>query len=407
MKIIKQSHRFVTLVVASLLLFSCESDDTTDDPVLQIDPPIELSCNYFSNNPNAVLEDNPNAPVDYIVSCKMSIPDDVTIEPGVTIAFQTNTGFAILETGSLKAIGTVNKPITFTGVDKERGAWGGIYFNSNDSKNEFNHTILEYAGGTAVYGGSSEKGGIVYGPGSSLKLTNSLIQHCTGWGINLYYTVNEERTTIESNTFKENAIPLQISSAMIDVVKSNNQFIDNTINKVEVKNTFSIGGGNKTMHKLSVPYSIVNGNGVFSIAEGNLVIQPGTVIEMGAGKYIEIRASGSLKAVGTSSEKIIIRGDVEAPGGWQNIQFHTTSSPNNQFKHVIIKHAGAGANPNSNIHIRGAVYLGYAPTVLIEDTHFEDILSCIIYSDQHGMGNLTIGANVTSTNVNTANLDCP
>ncbi len=409
---VNRSVFFIASLFGMMFISSCSTDDDTngadDDPILQTDSPIELDCHYFSNNPNAVLEDNPNAAVDYVVSCKMPISDDVTIMPGVTIAFKTDAGFWVQEAGSLKAIGMTDKKITFTGVDKAIGSWGGIFFASNDPKNELNHTIVEYAGGSAVSSATNTRGGVVIGPSSSLNLKNNIIQHCKGWAVNLYYTANESHTTIEDNVFKENEIPLQISSAKIDIVKSSNQFITNGINKVEVINTFSIEGGNKTMYKLPVPYSITNGNGVFGIGNGaHLVIQPGTVIEMGTGKNIEVADGGSLKVVGTPSEEIIIRGAVEAPGAWGNIRFHTTTSPNNQFKHVVIKHAGEGANANSYIGTRGAIYIGYQAGLVMSDSHFEDIMSCVLFTDQHGIGNVQLGANITSTNTNTIGLeDC-
>lgn len=408
---VNRSVFFVASLFGIMFISSCSTDDDTngtdDDPILQTDPPIVIGCHYFSDNPNAVLEDNPNAAIDYIVTCNSTnIPDDVIIMPGVTIAFETNTGLWIRGGGSLKAVGTSDKKITFTGVDKARGAWAGIHFDSNDSKNELSYTIVEYSGGGESSWATSEKGGIVIGAGSSLKLTNSLIQHCKGWGVSLYYTANETHTTIENNIFKENEIPLQISSARIDIVKSSNQFIDNIINKVEVKNTFSITEGNKTMHKLPVPYSIINGNGVFGVGNGgHLVIQPGTVIEMGTGKNIEVADGASLKVVGTSSEEIIIRGAVEAPGAWGNIRFHSTTSPNNQFKHVVIKHAGGGANADSYIGARGAIYIGYQAGLVMSDSHFEDIMSCVLFTDQHGIGNVQLGENITSTNTNTVGLE--
>src|SRR5690606_39421443 len=51
------------------------------------------------------------------------------------------------------------------------------------------------------------------------------------------------------NTFKENEIPLQISSPFIGLVKGSNQFINNTVNKVEVKCEYPINDS-QTIHKL-------------------------------------------------------------------------------------------------------------------------------------------------------------
>lgn len=407
--IFKNLFRVTFITTGMFFISSCSTDDDSNDgdPILEVEPPIVLACNYFSENPNAILEDNPNAPVDYIVTCNgMSIPDDVTIKPGVTIAFESDASFWVKNEGSLNAVGTSDKPITFTGVDKERGAWGGIFFASNDPKNQMNYTIVEYSGGTASSWGSSQKGGVVIGSGASLKFKNNVVQHNKGWGLNLFYSANESNTTIESNTFKQNEIPLQISSPFVGLVKGDNQFIDNTLNRVEVRCEFPINN-DQTMHKLLVPYAIVNGSFDFRIGtEGNLTIEPGTIIEVGEDK--DIYVWGSLKAAGTISEKIIFRGATPEPGGWGRIAFESTTSPNNQLKNVVIQHAGAGANTTSDHYYnKGAVVLVYNPRLHIEDTHFEDVYSCAISNDHHGTHNLTVSG-ITKSNVNVVGIeDCP
>src|SRR5690606_36704141 len=142
------------------------------------------------------------APVDYVVTCNgTSITNDVTIEPGVKIAFKSDASFWVREDGYLKAIGTTSQPITFTGVEQSMGYWGGIYFGSDDSKNEIKNALIEYGGGTASSWSSSEKGGVVIGSGASLKFSNNVVQYCQAWGLNLYYSANESQTSIDNNTF--------------------------------------------------------------------------------------------------------------------------------------------------------------------------------------------------------------
>lgn len=389
----------VGILATGLFLGSCKKDEIDPPmPTTGTDPAITLNCNYFEQNPNAVLKDNPNAPVDYIVKCSsMNVPDDVTIEPGVTIAFETDAGFWVRADGSLHAVGTAEKPITFTGVNKERGSWGGVFYVSNNPKNEMNHTVFEYAGGKAVSWATEQKGGVVIGSGASLKFKNNLVQHCKNWGLSLYYSANDAATTIENNTFKENEKPLQVTMNFVGLVKGDNKFIDNTSNKAEISCQYAIDK-TQTLHKLPVPY-LVRGSFNFEIGnEGHLTIEPGTVIEMATDKRIIVR--GSLKTVGTASERIIIRGETEAPGSWGNIVYHS-SSPNNQIKYVDIKHAGA--SPNGYHMNRGAVALGSNSRLDIDNTHFEDIFSCIFYKVNPSV--LTWGSDITSTNVNVAGLE--
>lgn len=385
-------------LTAGLFLGACSTDDTNinPDPVdpIEIDPPITLSCDYFQKNPNAILKDNPNAPIDYIVSCKMAITDNVTIEPGVTIAFDTDAGFSV-GTGSLKAAGTADKKITFTGIIKSPGAWAGIYFESNDAKNELSHTIVEYAGGSR-FNSNNDLGNVILFNNTRIKFENNLIQYSKTYGLNQNYKVIT--TSIENNVFKENNIPLRLKVENIDILKSNNEFIGNTTNKVEVHIYTSQPNGNQTWRKLKVPYFTTTGTPLIEIT-GNLTIEPGVIIEMGEGTGFKVHENASLKIVGTPSEKIIIRGLNPASGSWKYIYYTHTQSPNNQIKHAEIMHAGA--NPSET---KGAIYLWASPRILIEDTHFEEILSCAINGLQAPGGinyqkNLIVGENVTYKNV--------
>lgn len=50
----------------------------------------------------------------------------LTIQPGVTVQFQTGVNAKLYVQGALTAIGTVTQPITFTGVVTTPGSWGGL-----------------------------------------------------------------------------------------------------------------------------------------------------------------------------------------------------------------------------------------------------------------------------------------
>lgn len=74
--------------------------------------------------------------------------------------------------------------------------------------------------------------------------------------------------------------------------------------------------------------------------EADVTIEPGVVIEFSSEAGIEVEANGSLNAVGTPTEKIILRGETATPGFWKEIEFKS-NNPNNVFEHVEIAHAGS------------------------------------------------------------------
>src|SRR5690606_21342611 len=95
MKNFRQTHRFTAVAVASLMLFSCSSDDDglePDDPTV-INPPIVLDCDFF--NTDQVLVDDPEAPVDYIITCETHVKAKLTVEPGVVIAFEPSAALFV------------------------------------------------------------------------------------------------------------------------------------------------------------------------------------------------------------------------------------------------------------------------------------------------------------------------
>lgn len=71
----------------------------------------------------------------------------LTIEPGVVIEFGAETALNIHEDGGgIKAIGTSDNPIIFTGISKVPKAWIGIYINSAHPENEIAHAEFRYSG---------------------------------------------------------------------------------------------------------------------------------------------------------------------------------------------------------------------------------------------------------------------
>lgn len=72
----------------------------------------------------------------------------------------------------------------------------------------------------------------------------------------------------------------------------------------------------------------------------DLVIEPGTVIAFGEGAAL--RVEGSIKAVGTSSERIVFKGQSEVKGFWDGILIGS-NSVKNELDYVDIRHTGNGS----------------------------------------------------------------
>lgn len=96
---------------------NCSKEDNPE-PSVGNHEAITLDCHYFLDNPNAILKDDPEAPVDYIITCEMKVTEKLTINPGVVIAFEQNAGSKFTEAASFKMEGTAAKPILLTGTEQ-------------------------------------------------------------------------------------------------------------------------------------------------------------------------------------------------------------------------------------------------------------------------------------------------
>lgn len=381
------------LLLFIFLMASCSSDDSVDQPVVVIQP-IELDCDYFLEN--RTLVDNPNAPIDYIISCNAQVRADLVIEPGVVIAFTQDAGLNFYENeSSIRAVGTANLPIILTGTNNVRGFWRGLFIDSTDPSNILDHVTISYAGGQA-FNSNGDRGNVIVYADASLTMTNCLITHSATSGLNARY--GGSNLTLENNSFTNNANPLLINYIYVGTTSATNNFIGNDLDRVLLYMYSSAFEENTTWKRINVPYRTFNG-GVSQIkANANLIIEPGTIIEMTAGSYINVTENGGLKAVGTSASPIIIRGETAAAGAWKGIKFDGTNVIN-EIAYAQI--SDAGEDPTNT---KGAVYLWYEAKLNIHDVQFNDLLVCGVYGRL--LGGASSNPNFTSSNLTFANTLC-
>jgi hypothetical protein len=138
------------------------------------------------------------------------IQADVTVQPGVTMLFNTNSGLMIGEgnAGSLNAKGTTAQPITFKGVNSGNGGWVGLSYTTNSLNNILQNCIIDGGGASnPPANNSNEKGNIVVGSlySSTAKLTiNSgvTVKNSASWGI--YQDINTNATVSSDIVYQNN-----------------------------------------------------------------------------------------------------------------------------------------------------------------------------------------------------------
>ena len=395
-KLLKNTFKNTTLFMLcalSLAAVSCSSDDSEPAAPINVDT-IQLDCDYFLEN--RTLVDNPDAPIDYIVSCVSQVRANLTIEPGVVIAFTPDSGLNFRETvSSINAVGTANKPIVFTGTQPTRGSWRGIIIFSGNASNIMEHVTVSYGGGES-FNSNDDRGNIIIYADGALTLKNCNVINSQTSGLNAVY--GNTSLTLQNNTFTGNAHPLLINTVYATQTSATDNYAGNDLDRILLYNYSVEFQTPSVWRNINVPYRVTTLYGSAVNARGELTIEPGVTIEMAPGTSINIRETGGLKMVGTAASPIIIRGVTDVPGAWKGINMDGTN-PMNEIGYAQI--SNAGEDPSTN---KGAVNLWYEAKLNIHDTQFKNLASCGVYGKL--FSGQSANPNYSSANLSFINTPC-
>jgi len=269
----------------------------------------------------------------------------LTIDPGSTVIFEEDTYNNLTIDGTLKAVGTEEKVITFTSEEKTDGAWEGIFIESA-SNNQLEHVVIEYANQGISFLGSGDK--------QVLSLKNSLITHSKKHGM---WIANKADFEMDNVTFTHNEIPVYIYAQFLPMLKGTNHYKDNTDNYVYVHADSSTSGiidEDSTWHKLSIPYRLV-GYSVNVEHNTTLTIEPGVTVEVA--NKIGFIVAGTLVSEGTADEPIVFTASQslkESGQTWKGISlkhneyFHDIQ--HHRLEHTTVEYADCGLSLEGDEH---------------------------------------------------------
>ena len=375
--------KFIVIAFCSLsmalLTTSCETTEPGD--IVVYDPgPIFLDCDHFSGTANRTLENDPDRAVDYVIPCQANVNVDITIERGTVIEFETDAGLKIFDSGSLSAIGTASEMIVFTGVNKSRGSWAGLYFESAANSNRLSYCHINYAGGTQ-FNSNADLGSIVAYAGCKINVDNCTLENSPSYGINANYS-SSYFNSLENNLFKNNGTPILVMGAAAHHVDKSNTFEGNTNSYVEVgaDDAFEgpLSGNTLTWQDLGIPYRIIATDygitKVLSIPNGKyLILEPGVELVFSANTGILVRDGAAFKAAGEEGGKqILMTGAEPISGFWGGIQFDFTNDPRNEISNATLEYA-AGTDWG------GAIFMWDDPTVNVYNVTFRGLQNCAFY----------------------------
>ena len=289
-------------------------------------------------------------PVDYVVSGRMYIEGNalLTIEPGVTIMFDSNDGgLTVEENAGISMVGTPDKPIVFTGPtnNPNNGSWNNILIHSVRNDNR-----LEYV--QFIRGGSQD--GQWRAPveiRGKVHMNNCLVDGSLSNGITTEYSGCFY--SFDNNTIKncaDYAWKTENNASLYEGVGNNNIFIANGKNMIFVDPSYYTLEDHVTLKRMSIPYYFPNG---YDIREAyKYTIEPGVTMLFGSNTGFVIAEATTFIADGTIDAPITIRGLEDEPGFWNGIRYSSNKQAS-IMNYVNISGGGYGNgwSESNNLYI--------------------------------------------------------
>ncbi|WP_198034350.1 right-handed parallel beta-helix repeat-containing protein [Dyadobacter tibetensis] len=270
---------------------------------------------------------------DYLIDGNISLLAELTIQPGVVVAFTENSFMDVKSNGGLKALGTADAHITFRGVESKENFWGGIRLNTEN--NQLKYVDIFNAGAADPLSKNQAAIHLTTTGKASVEIENCSITGNSGYGL-----LVEQGNTLKK--FSNNTLR-GYRNAAIRIDATNAQRLDKA--SLYASNVIEIGPSEiLDTESAEVVWPELNKGIVFRILSEVSVnagwkIAPGTVIEMGSDVAIMVH-KGYFLAEGTPENPITIRGQQNQAGYWRGILFQTNNSQN-ALVHTIIQDGGS------------------------------------------------------------------
>lgn len=288
------------------------------------------------------------------------------VEPGTVL--KTETAIDVQKDGAFVSRGTSSEPVTLTSskASPMGGDWPGIAFQAeSSSESALEHTMVEYAGAEAIS----------VNAGATVALFDVTIRAPEGIGVVLdngavvsaFDGVTVEDAGDSAFSVCSNHVTELGSLSSTGSVRDEIEVLQNSITVPSVWKNHGL------------PYHLVGGQTNNGSIQAELTLEAGVVILMDTAQGWNVNTGGSLKAVGTMMEPVVIRSAHASPatGAWGRITFAQTASTDSSFTWTTIRDGSSGVVTITDNQV--------AATELT----FENNLSCDV--DLNGTGALVDG----------------
>jgi hypothetical protein len=274
----------------------------------------------------------------------------LTIEPGVTVEFETNSRLNIQ--GTLIALGASDQPINFTSSNPTPGSWAGLNihnFGAQPALASLDFVEIEYGG----Y--NSSTGAALFIDNGVVTMTNSIIQSGAGYGI---YVADDLHPVISDIQILDNGKDaIRLTGARDDLKFTNLTATGNNENVIRVGG-YSDMQGDRRWQAAGIPYVFIGGAG--NGPGDRLTVDPGVEARFGSNLGLEI--GGALSAVGLPDQPITFTAITPTPGFWTGIRVSGTSASaaTAVLEYTTLEYGGSGFS-GANLFVNaGQVQVRYS-----------------------------------------------
>lgn len=269
----------------------------------------------------------------------------LTLEAGTIVEFGQGARIEAGFGGSITANGSGAAPIVFRGTNPSPGFWDGVRFVSLNAANQLDFVEISDAGDGGYAGVYVESTG-------SVSITNSRISNST---VGLNAENGGEISAFANNEFSGNGRVAEISPMHLTQLDDATDYDGSVSGNANSDNYLLVRSGDApsgTWPATDAPFRVLTNNTIDVI--GGVVVSPGATLEFESGARLDIESGGSLNAVGSASERIVLRGSSDAVGFWDGINV-VSNDANNVLAFVDVSDAGDAGYAGVYVQSTGAV----------------------------------------------------
>lgn len=337
----------------ALLLSACGGPVSADDPGQPLSP---ADCRETLTRELTVPTRLVNGPedCDYWLPAaaegrtRYVISSDVLIESGTVLVFGPRTQLSV-EGGSLRALGTEEHTVVFTGAEASPGYWDGICFSGN-RLSRLEHVELNW-GGHHPHPGVHCRGAVGgFSAGEPVDIVNTTVMGSYTNGLNVHHLQLGEFSGNSFHTNREYGVNIEASQVRKLDVGSDYLGTGSPNGKpyVFAAGTISEAGpldDPQSLHvwqPLNAPYRVADDEPNYDqqilVEDATaLALEAGTTIYFTGDSQLLVRAGSFLGSGGTAAQPVLLTSDGAQPGSWYGVSVHNSAAVLN---HLVIEWAG-------------------------------------------------------------------